>query len=317
MRVALGEIYECGFLLHPQNLLIEVCLFSSLQLSRPFCPSCFSGMHNDIVFPRNEAVSAMALRDGCSVARASTTGGSMQSVHPMGNGTQTMEPLQQHPQHHQRHFAASGMNCLTPAQLQQLQQQMNIGLVQKADAANRLAAEGRAETPQPLVVPSSHFATSKMVNLQQAKCTSAAAERHLQQAAVGFGMVEQPVHFKSVVCGHQPTVASHQAWTPAINWPPRLSLMPDGSLQSVPALTTYGTVNMADLNQVSGAAMFSAQKAMEMRLAANLHRSPSLAGDAWVSVSGGASSVAAAEQDAQRGNLATSDRRIYSPQPNT
>ena len=153
-----------------------------------------------------------------------------------------------------------------------------------------------------------------MAELQQPKYTSAAAAiagRQLQQAGVGVGVgvMEQPVHFKSVV-GSQGTGAPHQTWPPTLNWPPRLSLMPDGSLQGMPALTTYGTVNMADLNQVSGAAMYSAQKAMEMRM--GLHRSPSLGGgDAWVPVSG------ASDRDGQRGGPSANDRRIYSPQPNT
>ena len=294
--------------------------------------SC-SGMRNDIVFPRNEAVSAMALRDGgsgngnqggsMSQAASTSTDGGMQTSHPMGNGNQGMEALQhqqQQPQQQQQHFAMGAMNCLTAAQIQQLQQQMSgqrpdlkvDGSTQHQEAGGN----GTAKTPQPLVIPTSHFTSaSKMVEIQQPKYTSAAAAiagRQLQQAGVGVGVgvMEQPVHFKSVV-GTQGAGGPHQAWPPALNWPPRLSLMPDGSLQGMPTLTTYGTVNMADLNQVSGAAMYTAQKAMEMRMAAGLHRSPSLGGDAWVPVSGGS------DRDGQRGGPSANDRRIYSPQPNT
>ena len=282
-------------------------------------------MRNDIVFPRNEAVSAMALREGAGgngMGQAASTSTEMQTSHPMGNGgmeaLQHQQQQQQQPQ--QQHFAMGAMNCLTAAQIQQLQQQMSGQRPPdlKVDGSTQhQEGNGAAKTPQPLVIPSSHFtsAASKMVEIQQPKYTSAAAAiagRQLQQAGVGVGVgvMEQPVHFKSVV-GTQGAGAPHQAWPPALNWPPRLSLMPDGSLQGMPTLTTYGTVNMADLNQVSGAAMYTAQKAMEMRMAAGLHRSPSLGGDAWVPVSGGS------DRDGQRGGPSANDRRIYSPQPNT
>ncbi|XP_076456913.1 uncharacterized protein LOC143291129 isoform X27 [Babylonia areolata] len=283
----------------------------------------YSTIRNDIVFPRNEAVNAMAMRDGAGgngnqggtlgQATATSTDGGMQTSHPLGSTSgQTLDALQQQQQQQQQQqFSMGGMNCLTTAQLQQLQQQMAGG---KVDGATQ-HQEGSAtpKTSQPLVVPSSHFTSaSKLPELQGPKYTSAAAAiagRQLQQAGVGVGVMEQPMHFKSVV-GTQGAGAPHQTWPPTLNWPPRLSLMPDGSLQGMPTLTTYGTVNMADLNQVSGAAMYTAQKAMEMRMAAGLHRPPSIGGESWVPVSG-------ADRDAQRGGPSTNDRRIYSPQPNT
>ncbi|XP_076437796.1 uncharacterized protein LOC143276982 isoform X2 [Babylonia areolata] len=265
----------------------------------------YSGMRNDIVFPRNEAVSAM-VRDGGNngALGQSTSEAGLQAGGHMGNGSQGLDGLQHQGQQQHQQFMG-GMNMgLTSAQLQQLQQQM-AGGGGKMDGTSQHQDNGPAKTPQPqpLIVPSSHFPpTSKM--------GGGSGGRQLQQG-VG-GVMEPPMHFKPVV-GAQGAGAPPQAWPPALNWPPRLSLMADGSLQGVPALTTYGTVNMADLNQVSGAAMYTAHKAMEMRMVAGLHRSPSLGGDSWVPVSG-------ADRDGQKGGGAApsaNDRRIYSPQPNT
>jgi hypothetical protein len=47
-------------------------------------------MRNDIVFPRNEAVSAM-MRDGGSSTMASTSTDTGMQAHTMGNGTQQMQ----------------------------------------------------------------------------------------------------------------------------------------------------------------------------------------------------------------------------------
>lgn len=293
----------------------------------------YSGMRNDIVFPRNEAVNAMAMREAAG-GNGSGSGGNggmgqqgstssesgMQTPHHLGNGNQGMDSLQQ--QQHQQFAMGAAMNCLTTAQLQQMMsgQRADIKVdpgTQDAGSSGNGSSSSGGKTTQPLVVPTSHFTSSasKMGELQQPKYTSAAAAiagRQLQQAGVGVGVgvMEQPVHFKSVV-GAQGAGTPHQAWPPTLNWPPRLSLMPDGSLQGMPTLTTYGTVNMADLNQVSGAAMYSAQKAMEMRMAAGLHRSPSIGGDTWVPVSVGS------DRNGQRGGPNTNDRRIYSPQPPT
>ena len=283
-------------------------------------------MRNDIVFPRNEAVSAM-MRDGGgtgAMGQSTSTDGGLPNPHSLGNGNQGLEALQ-HPSQqggplHQQQFPMGAMTCLTAAQLQQLQM--------KIDGANQdgggNSSTAKTPQPQPLVVPSSHFTSSvSKIGEIQPKYSSAAeaiAGRQLQQAGVGVGVgvgvMEQPVHFKPVVGAQGAAGAPHQPWPPALNWPPRLSLMPDGSLQGVPALTTYGTVNMADLNQVSGAAMYTAQKAMEMRMAAGLHRSPSLGtADTWVPVSG-----TGERGDGQRGGgggaPSANDRRIYSPQPN-
>ncbi|KAL8584179.1 hypothetical protein ACOMHN_034865 [Nucella lapillus] len=266
----------------------------------------YSGMRNDIVFPRNEAVNAM-VRDGGpngSMGQSTTSDGGMQTAH-MGNGGQGLEGLQ-HPgagQQQQQQFMNMG---LTTAQLQHLQQQMAAG---KMDAATQ--DNGSSKTPQPLIVPTSHFnpLPSKMDGQNPRASIVGAGGRPLPQGVGMGGVMEQPMHFKPVVGGGQ-GAGTPQAWPPALNWPPRLSLMPDGSLQGMPTLTTYGTVNMADLNQVSGAAMYTAQKAMEMRMA-GLHRSPSLGGDTWVPVS-------SADRDAgQKGAPSANDRRIYSPQPNT
>ncbi|XP_025091950.1 transcriptional activator GLI3-like isoform X5 [Pomacea canaliculata] len=292
----------------------------------------YGGMRNDIVFPRNEAVSAMAMRDntggnngnnggnngGMNQQTGSSTDGGMQTPHHLGSGNQGIDMQQQS---QQQHFAmGAAMNCLSAAQLQQMMAGQRTDIKVDPSSQQQEAGGGGGgnggKSSQPLVVPTSHFSSaSKMAEIQQPKYTSAAAAiagRQLQQAGVGMGVgvMEQPVHFKSVV-GAQGAATPHQTWPPALNWPPRLSLLPDGSLQSVPALTTYGTVNMADLNQVSGAAMYSAQKAMEMRMAAGLHRSPSLGGDAWVPVSVGS------DRNGQRGGPSAGDRRIYSPQPST